>query len=172
MISFAFFVSVVVEILLSHLKNIKNMGTTEAGTILFSFLFISVFLISDVLISIKYLYGNTTKQTPVTQDDIDVFNWISLNTTGDQVIANNYGDSGIWIPAYASRKITNYDATLFDLDKFRTGIKKYQADFIFIGTKVVYPNSIQYKYDDIKPNANYQEIYHSGGAHLFKITKP
>ena len=107
----------------------------------------------------------------INKDDINVFNWISKNTSENDVFLNNYGDAGIYIPAVTYRKITWYDFTQYDKESITNGIKKLKPTYLFIGSKVVYPDGIKYTYNEVENKATYREVFSSGNAHLFKIIK-
>ncbi len=172
LIPFSFFVAVFFETGFNYFNkffHINNKKFTEILTIFVAVNFLGVFFLNDLWQSTNWVYSHININTSVTEDDIQVFNWINKNTSENDIIANNYGDSGIWIPALAYRKITKYDATLYDLEKFNDNVKKTAATYLFVGSKPIYEKSIDYTYDKIKNNPLYKEVFNSGNAHLFRI---
>lgn len=57
------------------------------------------------------------KNVVVTRDDFEAMAWIRANTPADAALFNLPGDSGLWIPTFAGRRITCPQGTTsyFDL---------------------------------------------------------
>ncbi len=127
-------------------------------------------------ISIPYLTGrythvlmSTIKESSVTADDLSAFLWLSTNTDSADVIDNNYGDAGIWIPAIIYRKVTYNDAGPFDLDELYTAQKKLNPTLVYIGAKRVYTKGdhIRFTDDAIHTDQSYTLLYASGAARIY-----
>jgi len=150
----------------SHNKlSIKNLSTLTAT------IFICSVLIKQSIDNHNFFANKDEYFVMINKDDINVFNWISKNTSENDVFLNNYGDAGIYIPAVTYRKITWYDFTQYDKESITNGIKKLKPTYLFIGSKVVYPDGIKYTYNEVENKATYREVFSSGNAHLFKIIK-
>lgn len=113
-----------------------------------------------------YVYSSI-KLSAVTSADIKAFEWMDNYLSKNAIIANNYGDAGLWIPAAAFRKITNPHI----FDALKSGLKGAKPFYIYIGSKKVYDN-IEYKYDTLlKQPGKYKLIYSKDGAGIFRILK-
>ncbi len=104
----------------------------------------------------------------VTQEDMNVMNWIRDNTSWRDVVANNYGDAGVWIPAIIGRKITVNDCNAHYISDLRSQEAKLVPSLLFIGSKQVYPDP-QYKDYQVKNNPMYKLIYQYGDSKLYRI---
>jgi len=104
--------------------------------------------------------------TSVTEADLKAFNWLEENTDEKDVIQNNYGDGGLWIPSIIFRPISYAHINVIYLDKIKSlGEPKY----IYIGRKCVY--NCPQKNSDFKDNDKYEQVYSEEGVHIYKILR-
>ena len=115
-----------------------------------------------------YLY-NSISMCAVTQADLEAFRWMD-NTIGKRaVIGNNYGDAGLWIPAIIGRTIMDPHSEPVNSEELKAHLRRYSADYIYIGSKVVYGN-IQYKKEELqKDPLKYKLVYINDGAQVWKV---
>jgi len=105
----------------------------------------------------------------VTGADLDVFKWMDSEIGKRAVIGNNYGDAGLWIPAIIGRTIMNPRSEPVHFEELRSRLRRYSADYIYIGSKAVY-GDIQFKKEDLqKDPLKYRLIYINDGAQAWKI---
>ena len=114
--------------------------------------------------------GENYINTSVTEDDMNVFNWISTHTLTAAIIANNYGDAGVWIPAIAGRKITDNDFNAHYLSEIEATQMQLKPDYIYLGNKMVYGVG-SYTFERIATDSAYQLVFSSGDAKLYKILR-
>lgn len=138
-----------------------------ATSLVFSFaiLIYAIFLFSDYQ---NWYSSRFSGYVSVSSDDLKAFEWIQKNTSPTDVIANNYGDAGVWIPTFTYRKITTYDGMLYDIEDIRKGASKLKPTYLFIGSKPDGYNII-YTTEEIAKNPNYEIVFASGDTRLFKI---
>lgn len=103
----------------------------------------------------------------VTKDDLVVLEWIKENTSERDVIENNYGDAGIWIPAIAGRTVINNDASPHLFDALHEGVKTLQPTYAFIGSKLVYPISNNVN-QELVSQPTYELVVQSGESKLYR----
>ena len=82
-----------------------------------------------------YLQG--VRYMAVTRSDLAAIAWIGANTPPDTVIANNYGDAGVWIPALALRSVTSPHAHFLYEDETRAWAACQSPPLVFVGAKAV-----------------------------------
>lgn len=118
--------------------------------------------------TVFYVY-NSVSMCSVTQADLSAFKWIDNTISRSSVFANNYGDAGLWIPAIIGRRITNPHSfqllTEQSIEEKPVGLK---ADYVYIGSKVVYDNAYKKEALEKKP-WKYRLIYVNDGAQVWKI---
>jgi len=115
-----------------------------------------------------YLY-NSISMSPVTSTDMDAFKWIDREIGKKAVFGNNYGDAGLWIPAIIGRTIMDPHSEPVHHEELKARLRRYSADYIYIGSKTVY-GDIQYKKDDLqKDPLKYKLIYINDGAQVWKV---
>jgi len=124
-------------------------------------------LIGFVLYCVFYLFSSIS-MCSVTQADIDALRWMDNTISKSAVIANNYGDAGLWIPAITGRAITNPYSEPVHGEELAAGLAKLRPDYIFIGGKAVYQT--EYKKDDLAAKPwRYKRVYSNDGAQVWKI---
>lgn len=116
---------------------------------------------------------NMNTYVSVTQNDLNAFAWMKKNTTSHDTIMNNYGDAGVWIPSIAQRKISYNDSYAHYLGELRYGEKLFTYSYIYIGDKLVYPNSgINMSTIMADADPNLMRVYTSGNAVIYKCITP
>ncbi len=170
-IPFSYFVAetyrLISETTYQFIKSPKTLlGVISMGMALIFLL--GVFLNKEVRYYREF-YQEAQNLTLVTQDDLIAFEWISRNTSENDVFLNNSGDAGIWIPSLATRKIIYYDATPYDIVEFRENTRKLRPNYLFLGSKAVYDSAIFYTQENVENNPNYEPVYSSGSARIYKI---
>ena len=83
---------------------------------------------------------------------------------------NNYGDAGIWIPAAVGMTITNPYIDPAYKKELDANILKLKPDYIYIGSKAVYPVEIRSQDLEKKPG-RYRRVYSNGAAQVWKILR-
>jgi len=118
----------------------------------------------SVLRSYKRHYFYAIEQhSSVTASDMKAFEWLKDHTSETDVIKNNYGDAGLWIPAIISRPITSPHVNVVYLDKIKQlGEPKY----IYIGKKRIY--SCNLKDSAFRDNVEYEQVYSQDGVYIYK----
>jgi len=131
------------------------------------FYLVPLVLLGSIYYFYFYLY-NSYSMVAVTQADINAFGWIDKTISKKAVIMNNYGDAGLWIPAIIGRSITTPASEPIHGDELNAGLLKLRPNYIYIGSKAVYPIVIRSDDLDKKP-WKYKRIYSEGGAQVWKI---
>ena len=115
-----------------------------------------------------YLY-NSISMSPVTRTDMAAFKWIDREIGKKAVFGNNYGDAGLWIPAIIGRTIMDPHSEPLHYEELKARLRRYSADYIYIGSKAVYGN-IQYKKEALqKDPLKYKLVYINDGAQVWKV---
>ncbi len=115
-----------------------------------------------------YVWGGT-RQVSVTSDDLSAIEWIKRNSGPTAVIANNYSDAGLWIPAIAFRAITNPHEHIIYRDEVVAWRKTVQANLVFVGEHRVYPG-FEYSIQSLQSQPDrYREVFRAGGAAVFRV---
>lgn len=171
---FCYFAAMAIEVAVSYIRSVF-VGKAEKSekllrVVLLCVLFGFFGLQSKKLIqeNFSYVSQNFRGDTSVTVSDLEVMNWISSNTNEEDIIDNNYGDAGIWIPAIAGRRVTNNDAMPHSFDLLGKGIKNVQPTYAFIGEKILYPDHI-YITEETAHQNGYELVYQVGGSKLYRL---
>lgn len=108
-------------------------------------------------------------EVSVTSDDMNVFAWIEQHTRPGDVIDNNYGDAGIWIPAIAYRKVTYNDAGPFDQDELFAAQSSLNAKYIFVGAKKIYTKGDHMRFTNelLESDPSVTLLFSSGNARIY-----
>lgn len=109
----------------------------------------------------------------VTRNDLAAMHWMEANLPADALVANNYGDAGLWIPALAFRAVTTpHHLGLQHRDELEAFLRLSSPGYLFTGEKLVY-GPAAYPPDEVKPQAGRYRLVHSeGNARLFQIVEP
>jgi len=148
---------------LKHIFEIKGMRVSNLNPLVI----VIIFVVSAAAIEFNKVHyiDRISLVSSVTSDDMDAFMWLKNNTDESTLIANNYGDAGIWIPSIILRQVTIPHIDVAYEDKIiRTGIPTY----VYVGENCVYPFSCLEKASDLLHNTNYQLVYSKGLALVFK----
>lgn len=150
----------------------KNKLISSLGVIIGCVLFITV-----SYRPLTHYYSQTIarnlSETSVTAHDLQVINWIAAHTPPQAVIANNYGDAGIWIPAIAYRKVTYNDVNPYDFDELFAAQHKLTPSYIYIGAKAVYTRGDHIRYTRISPEIiDNIPVFRAGAAALYPYPLP
>lgn len=114
-------------------------------------------------------YDTALQQSAVTKHDMTAFKWISQHTKPTDVIMNNEGDAGIWIPVYTKRTITNNDSSPHIFDELFAAENRLQPNYLYIGDKALHPNAIKHVARNYDKKPAYKLVFSSGNARLYKI---
>lgn len=106
----------------------------------------------------------------VTRDDLAAMRWMETNLPADALVANNYGDAGLWIPALAFRAITLPHHLLLQYrDELEAFLRQRSPGYLFTGEKLVYPPA-QYRQDEVRARPERYRLLHSeGSARLYQV---
>ena len=107
----------------------------------------------------------------VTDNDMAAFRWIIKNTNSSDVIANNEGDAGIWLPVYTGRMITRNDSSPHIFDELFLAQSMLRPAYAYIGDKISYPEAMPYPVEYYN-KANYSLVFSQGNAKVYKILIP
>ena len=104
------------------------------------------------------------RESSVTRDDLRGLLWLRENTKTADVVRNNYGDAGVWIPAIAMRPATAAHVNFAYLDKTRP---LPDPRYVFVGSKCVYqPCSITAF--TMAADPAFREVFHSGETFVYE----
>jgi len=131
-------------------------------------LLIAFTIIGFLFYGIFYMY-NSISMCSVTQADIEAFKWMDSVINKRAVIVNNYGDAGLWIPAIIGRTITDPHSDAIHFKELKARLGKLRANYIYIGSKVVYED-IAFKKEALEKKPwRYRIVYFKDGAQVWKI---
>lgn len=167
----AYFTAKAIEKLISMdiWNSIKNHSSKIEIIIAASFLLYGGHLfIYTMYLNAEFIVNQSTKFSSVTKNDMAAFQWLSDNTSSTDVIANNYGDAGIWIPALVARTINHNDAAPHDFDELHPTEKKLKPNYIYIGDKQIYPENIGYYKGSFANDPGYQRVFTAGKAVIYR----
>ena len=68
----------------------------------------------------RYYWGGAAN-VMVGRDDLEAMRWIEAHTGSLDVVCNDYGSAGLWVPALAGRAISAPHLPPFYFDEFRAG---------------------------------------------------
>ncbi len=103
-----------------------------AGAILL--LFLAVLLVQRN-IAVRFVRYSRT-QSAVTHSDMAAMEWLAAHTDKRDIIANDYDDAGLWIPALAWRPVTVYQTNPADYHTVRTYISPVPS-YAYVGASHV-----------------------------------
>lgn len=112
-----------------------------------------------------------TDRIPVTPDDLAAIAWIERETPPGAVIANNYGDAGLWIPALAFRAITSPHTNPFYFDEIEAWRRRTAATYLFVGEREV--GDLQYPRNTVfRQPGRYRLVHEERTTDVFMILDP
>jgi hypothetical protein len=107
-------------------------------------------------------------------DDRAALAWIAANVPKDALIANNYGDSGLWIPAVAHRAVTRVHTNPFYFSAFLTARREQRADWVYVGSRALwgaqYPPAWPRDVADHDPRLRL--AFQRGDARVYRVVGP
>jgi hypothetical protein len=171
-VALSYFVSCFIFIALNLVNKIFKVNSLI--TAVFIILFFTIPIHNKTLGGLAFhnyreIMQDSEKLASVTQDDLNALLWISENTSPGDVIANNYGDSGIWISAISYRRVTENDIGLNVVDKLPAVRPVFQPSYLYLGSKIVYPMALMYIHKVIENDSDYKLVYSSGRARVYEI---
>jgi hypothetical protein len=138
------------------------------------------------------VYANQRIMSPVTQDDLDAFRWIDMNTPRNATFFVSLYDAGGYIYVYTGRTVlpplamrawSITDQSWAELDSAMNMIifgnityqliqifKRYNVSYVYVGEKIQYVNSILNLTALIR-SPYFEVAFQQGGAYLFKINE-
>jgi len=167
-----FFVGIFLEKLFDYISTIWKSGQIYQMLLLPFVVLLLLYAVN--IMRFEYLRGIINEprdNVSVTDDDLTVFKWISENTKPTDIIDNNYGDAGIWIPTIVNRTIKWNDSYAQYLAQINDGQNKFSPSYIFVGSNVVYNGLVKYSNKDMINNLLYIPVFASGNAGVYKIKK-
>ena len=142
---------------------------TQSKMLLSMFMVISVpFLLSMHVSEYTRVRAAGKLHASVTDNDVAAFAWILKNTKSSDIIENNEGDAGIWLPVYTRRMITRNDSSPHIFDELFLAQSMLRPAYAYVGDKVSYPEAMPHPagyYD----NANYSLVFSQGNAKVYKV---
>jgi hypothetical protein len=132
------------------------------------FLPVSLAVIFVFMVVARYNFthfeAHLIRSSSVTRDDLRGLFWLRENTKTADVVKNNYGDAGAWIPAIAMRPATAAHVNFAYLDKMQP---LPDPKYVFVGSKCVYqPCSITAV--TMAADPAFREVFHSGETFVYK----
>jgi hypothetical protein len=112
----------------------------------------------------KYYLDTIVDRASITDADMKAFEWLKNHTNETEVIKNNYGDAGLWIPAIISRPVTIPHINVIYLDKIK---EQGEPKYVYIGKKEVYPCA--FKNSNFKNNSKYKHVYDKDGVNIYEV---
>lgn len=103
----------------------------------------------------------------VSDDDLAVMQYLHNHSEQTDIVANNIGDAGIWIPAIAERMVTDNDAVPHSFDELEQREALLEPTYAFIDENPVYPEKSPITEQWVEDH-NFQLVFQSGGSKLYK----
>lgn len=117
----------------------------------------------------EYQLG-ASEDVSVTADDRRVLAWVEKNVPPGALIANNYGDAGLWIPAVARRAITRVHSSPFYFSEFLEARKDQRADWVYVGARPIYPKHPRpWRHPDADQDPRLRRAFSSGDAAIYQV---
>ena len=116
----------------------------------------------------KLFYHGLTAHCLLTEADLKAMQWLQVHTNPGDVIHNRYGDAGLWIPALASRVITDPHLSPFYFDEFRAASTRLKARYVYVGKKKLLGEPIVVEEFESAP-AKYRRVYDHDGVIIYQI---
>lgn len=145
---FSYFAAVSLEVLAGQLKTIFRLEKFHWSKLVVGlfWLFLLTSFAEPVMDRVKHNYQQFMRlfqeEIFVSENDLIVMNWIKDHTESSAVIANNYGDAGIWLPAIAGRMVMINDAMPHSFDILKQTSYGLKPTHAFISEKPVYPENV------------------------------
>jgi len=71
----------------------------------------------------------------VGRDDLEAMGWIAAHTRPLDLVCNDYGSAGLWVPAVAGRAISSPHLPPFYFDEFRDGSRGRTCAFTYVSSR-------------------------------------
>lgn len=102
----------------------------------------------------------------VTPADMEALAWLAKHTTERDLIQNNYGDAGLWIPAIIYRPITDAHVNIMYLHR----LKELEGPkYVYVGKKCVYADSCPRDNSNLQNSEDHQLIYSKDQVYIYRI---
>jgi len=157
------FFSFTIEKIFTCSKKYFNLSDKLYKTIIFAILFL--ILEASYILNQNGYVRDFIGQNSVTPRDFKAIKWLGENTNSKDVIANNYGDAGLWIYPLISRAITSPHINVLYLYEVKPSVN---PTYVYIGEKCVYDCPLRNE-DFAKNPKHYKKIYSDGGVSIYKI---
>ena len=82
----------------------------------------------------RYYWGGAAN-VMVARDDLEAMAWIAAHTRPLDLVCNDYGSAGLWIPAIAGRAISAPHLPPFYFDEFQQGSKGRRCAFTYVSSR-------------------------------------
>lgn len=172
LISISFFVAACLTLFESFLTKIfksKILAAIVITAIVMVTPFYGYSLLYESIFRYELFIVGNDKYSSVTKDDLKAFEWISENTTTEDVFDNNYGDAGIWIPAIAFRRVIKNDSGPYVFDELKENKDNLEPNYVYVGSKVLFDNSAEFTNSSLSQSKSAQLVFSSGKAKVYKL---
>lgn len=110
----------------------------------------------------NYLEANS-RQVTLRSADLRALDWLDRHAAPGDVIATQYGDAGLWVPALLFRPVTEAHVNVLHLSRLEM---PKQARFLYLGARCVYGCS--WSRDTPPDPALWQLVHADGAAHVYQ----
>ena len=118
------------------------------------------------LSSSRYL-ATAYQQVAVTPADWKAIRWLREHSAPWDLVANEYGDAGLWIPALAGRAITVPHVNPFIMEEARSGLKGRVPTYLYLGAKQVYPSHAKDLVELLRQH-DFSPVFCQGGVTILR----
>ena len=85
----------------------------------------------------RYYWGGAAN-VMVGGDDLAAMRWIAANSRPLDVVCNDYGSAGLWVPALAGRSISSPHLPPFYFDEFREGSRGRRCAYTYVSSRAFF----------------------------------
>jgi hypothetical protein len=85
----------------------------------------------------RYYWGGAAN-VMVGRDDLAAMGWIASHTRPLDLVCNDYGSPGLWVPAIAGRAISSPHLPPFYFDEFRDGSRGRSCAFTYVSSRAFF----------------------------------
>jgi hypothetical protein len=111
-------------------------------------------------------------EVSVTRDDLAAIAFVARSASRGEVIENNYGDAGIWIPALALRPVRSPHVNVVYLDEVAAWRRAARPRLLYLGARRVYEADSPYTEAALRARPDrYREIFRSGAAAVYALSR-
>jgi hypothetical protein len=79
-------------------------------------------------------YWSGAANVMVGRDDLEAMGWIAGHTLPLDVVCNDYGSAGLWVPALAGRAVSAPHLPPFYFDEFRDGARGRRCAYTYVSS--------------------------------------